>query len=226
MATTEELVDFVSDIIQDSSYTNATILKYLNRGLRQIAGGLFITYPDRTQVFSSPLPNLLTSDTVTTSTTLPYVAMPDDFGRNLITAISGDTDIRLTIMDSFAEFLTFYPTLDLSSSVTTVSIRGTRFYYQGIPTSADTITLHYYSTPTELEDDEDVPDCLPTHLQEELLINYAAMKIYDQIEDGIDGAKVNTESYTARFMKAMLDLEMSIEDMPIPVVFAADYAGY
>lgn len=224
MATTEELVDFVSDIIQDSSYTDATILKYINRGLRQIAGGLFITSPDRTQVFSSPLPNLLTSDTITTSLTLPYVTMPEDFGRNLIAAISSATNIRLTIIDSFAEFLNMYPTLNMSSSVINVAVRGTRLYYQGIPTSADTITLHYYSTPTELEDDEDVPDCLPTHLQEELLINYAAMKIYDQIEDGIDGAKVNTDSYTAKFMKAMIDLEMSIEDAPLPIVFAADYA--
>lgn len=223
MATAEELVDYVSDIIQDTSYSDATILGFINRGIRQIAGGIFIPYPDGTQVFSSPLPNLLTSDTVTTSTTNPYVDLPDDFGRGLLAVSSAATDTIVTIVESFAEFLNLFPTLDLSSSVTSVAIRGTRIYYQGIPTSADMLTLHYYSKPTALSDDDDEPDCLPTHLHEELLVNYAAMKIYDQIEDGIDGAKVNTTSYTARFNKAMLEMEMSIEDMPNSIQFASEY---
>lgn len=224
MATTSELVDFVSDAIQDTSFADATILKYINRGLRHIAGGMFITYPDRTQVFSSPLPNLLTSDTVTTSTSAAYVDLPDDFGRGLIAAISAATDTQLTIMESFSEFLSMFPTLDLSSSITTVAVRGSILYYQGIPTTADTVTLHYYSTPTDLSDDNDEPDCLPIHLHEELLVNYAAWKIFDLIEDGIDGRKINTESYSGKFMRAMLDLELSIEDTPIPIIFAAENA--
>jgi hypothetical protein len=223
MAITSDLVDYVADIIQDTSYVDATILKYINRGLRQIAGGIFITYPDRTQVFSSPLPNLLTSDTVATSTSAAYVALPDDFGRSLLAVSSAATDTLVTIVESFAEFLRMYPTLDMSSSVTAVAVRGTRLYYQGIPTTSDTLTLHYYSTPTELEDDDDEPDCLPTHLHEELLVNYAAMKIYDQIEDGVVTPKTNTDNYTVRFNKAMLDLEMSIEDQQIPITFVSDY---
>jgi hypothetical protein len=223
MAITSDLVDYVADIIQDTSYVDATILKYINRGLRQIAGGIFITYPDRTQVFSSPLPNLLTSDTVATSTSAAYVALPDDFGRSLLAVSSASTDTLVTIVESFAEFLRMYPTLDMSSSVTAVAVRGTRLYYQGIPTTSDTLTLHYYSTPTELEDDDDEPDCLPTHLHEELLVNYAAMKIYDQIEDGVVTPKTNTDNYTVRFNKAMLDLEMSIEDQQIPITFVSDY---
>jgi len=223
MTATSDLVDYVSDIIQDTSYSDATILKYINRGLKQIAGGMFITYPDRTQVFSSPLPNLLTSDTVTTSTSAAYVDLPDDFGRGLLAVSSAATDTLITIVESFAEFLSMYPTLDMSSSIVAVSVRGTRIYYQGIPTTADTLTLHYYSTPTELSDDDDAPDCLPSHLHEELLVNYAAMKIYDQIEDGIVSPKTNTEAYTVRFSKAMLDLELSIEDQPIPVTFISSY---
>jgi hypothetical protein len=223
MATTSDLVDYVADAIQDPSYLDATILKYINRGLKQIAGGLFITYPDRTQVFSSPLPNLLTSSTVATSTTLPYVSLPDDFGRNLIAVISAATGIYVCIEDSYAAFLSMYPSLNQSSSVTSVAVRGSRLYYQGIPTVSDTLTLHYYSVPDELEGASDVPDCLPSHLQEELLVNYAAMKIFDLIEDGIDGAKVNTQSYTAKFMSAMLNLEMSIEDTPISVAIGSEY---
>jgi len=222
MTTKADLVEFVSDIIQDSSYSDATILKYLNRGIRQIAGGVFLTYPDRTQVFSSALPNLLTSDTVSTDAN-PYVSLPTDFGRGLVAVASASADTLVTISESFAEFLDYYPTLDLSANVTMVAVRGTRLYYQGIPSASDTLTLHYYSTPTDLSLDADTPSCLPSHLHEELLVNYAAMKIYDQLEDGIDGAKVNTESYARRFNQAMLDLEASIEDAPRPVTFASEY---
>jgi len=219
MTTKADLVDFVSDVIQDESYVDATILAYINRGIRQIAGGMLISYPDRTQLLSSPLPNLLTSDDLTTDTTLPYVAMPSDFGRALVSVTSAATNSFVDIMSSFAEFLQFYPTLDSEANVNAVAVRGARLYYQGIPAVADTLTVHYYSTPTELVDDADIPTCLPTHLHEELLVNYAAMLIFDQIEDGIEGQKVNFQNCQMKFDRAMLSLESFNDNVPAPVVF-------
>jgi hypothetical protein len=63
------------------------------------------------------------------------------------------------------------------------------------------------------------PDGIPEFLHEDLLINYGAWKIFDQIEDGIDGQKVNTNYYKSLFMKAMIDLNATCDDYREPVQF-------
>ena len=150
MTTQALLVEGVKEIIQDTTFTSARILDYLNQGVRQIAGGLFIQYPDRTQVFTSPLPELLTDSDLTTSTTNPYIDMPSDYGRNLIALVSATNDIRIEVMGSLAELLNYYPELDKTYRVTGAAIRGKRLYYQGMPSTAETLTAFYYRTPYDM----------------------------------------------------------------------------
>lgn len=287
MATQTELIDEIENIVQDESYTELEILSFMNRCVRQISRGMLIYYPDRTQAFSNPLPDLLTSDTVTTSTSVAYVSMPSDFGRDLIGAV---TDNDLTIFSSYGEFLKYYPTLDNSGDVHSVAVRGSLLFYQGIPTTADDITLHYYrkpydmaslsgtgisfsSTTSKISDTAsklglfhvgqtiDItgtvsnntsiivtavatdgstlttsdtlvtesagtsfrlrsrPDGIPEFLHEDLLVNYAAWKIFDQIEEGTDGKKINSLNYKEMFMQAMLDLNAMCDDLREPIQF-------
>jgi hypothetical protein len=221
MATTNELVDLVSDIIQDSSYSDATILSYLNRGLRAIAGGVIVYYPDGSKALSSPLPNLATTSDITT-TTAAYVALPSDYSRELYAAVNSGTGVMLFIEDAFLAFLRKYPKLDRSSSVHEVSINGTSLYYQGIPSTAETITLYYHEAPTALTAGTGTPSCLPVHLQEDLLANYVAWKIYDQIEDGVEGQKINTMNYKTLFNEAMINLQEEITVLQGSVQFVPE----
>jgi hypothetical protein len=151
MTTQALLVEGVKEIIQDTTFTSARILDYLNQGVRQIAGGLFIQYPDRTQVFTSPLPELLTDSDLTTSTTNPYVDLPSDYGRNLIALVSATNDIRIEVMGSLAELLNYYPELDKTYRVTGAAIRGKRLYYQGMPSTAETLTAYYSRLPYDMK---------------------------------------------------------------------------
>jgi hypothetical protein len=150
MATQAKLIEGVKEVIQDSTFTSTRILDYINQGQRVVAGGVFITYPDRTQVISSPLPDLMVSDDLTTSITLPYIDMPSDYGRNLFFLSSETNDIEIELYESFTELLRIYPNLDDTNRVVAAAVRGGRLYYQGYPTTAETLAAHYHRKPYDM----------------------------------------------------------------------------
>ena len=151
MATQVKLIEGVKEIIQDSVFTSARILDYLNQAVRQIAGGMFIVYPNGTQIFSSPLPDLATNSNLTTSTTLPYISMPSDYGRNLFFLVSSTNEIEIILYDSYAEFMRAYPNLDATNRVIAAVVRGKLLYYQGYPSSAETLVAYYNRLPFDMD---------------------------------------------------------------------------
>lgn len=201
-----ELISAVSKIIQDASFTNSDIGTYINQAQLEIAGGMQSALGDW---ITPPLPKLLTIDTVTTDVDLAYVDLPIDFHRGLQFAASVN-GYEIDIADSFISFSEVYPLLNKSGSISEVCEFGGVLYYQGIPLVAEDITIHYYKEPTEMVSDDDEPSGIPTHLQRSLLVNHAAWKIYELIEDGLEGPGVNTQRYMQLFMNALKMLELSI----------------
>jgi len=150
MTTQAQIITGVKEIIQDSTFTSARILEYLNQGVRQIAGGIFIQYPDRTQIISSSLPDLSTNSELTTSITLPYISMPSDYGRNLFFLASSTNEIEIELYDSYAELLRIYPNLDDTNRVVAAAVRGKLLYYQGYPSTAETLVGYYHRIPNDM----------------------------------------------------------------------------
>ena len=206
MATVAELKSYVQRIIQDSSFDD-DIVGYLNQAQLEIAGGMQSALGDW---ITPVLPDLLTIDTITTSVDDAYVSMPSDFQRRL-QFVASAAGAEIDIEDDFIGFVETYPLLDQSGAITSVIEKGGKFYYQGIPTEAIDITIHYYRTPVDMSlDATDVPDGIPVHLQKELLVNHAAWKLFELIEDGIEGIGVNTQRYMELFYRALKVLELSI----------------
>lgn len=209
MATLSELKAFVQRILQDSSFDD-DIVDYLNQAQMEIAGGMQSALGNW---ITPPLPELLTIDTITTDTTAAYVSMPDNFQRELQFVASSD-GAEIDIEENFIVFSETYPLLDQSGSVTSVIEKGNSLYYQGIPTSETDLTIHYYRYPVDMALDSDEPDGIPKHLQKNLLVNHACWKIYELIEDGIEGPGSNTERYMNLFYQALKVLELTI---PYPI---------
>lgn len=205
MATFLKLKTIVDKIIQDDDLVE-NISTYLNQGVTEIAGGMLSAFGDR---ITPALPELFTIATVDTVTDAAYVAMPSIFQRDLQFVAKSD-GVEVDIANSFIEFSECYPLLDHSGPVVEVIEKGGQLYYQGIPTSADTLTLHFYRFPVEMTANSDVPDGIPEHLHIPLLVNYAAWKCYEKIEDGLEGDVVNTTKYMQLFMAALKTLEISI----------------
>ena len=205
MSTRLELETLVEEIIQDTSL-NSSINGCLNRAVNEIAGGMPSTVGS---FLTPPLPLLFSIDTVDTSTSAAFVSMPATFQRNL--QFAADSSGReITVFDSMIEFAEDYPLMDKAGRVDAAIEQGGNLYYQHIPSVAETLTLHFYRLPVTMSEDSHLPDGIPLHLQESLLVNYAAWQLYKLIEDDLDEPGINTARYKSFFDEALRTLELSI----------------
>lgn len=210
--TFETLISKVNVLVDDSSLF-ASLGDFINQGVLEIAGGI----PSLLDGIADPLPNILTPPipelftigTVTTSTTDPYATLPTNFQRELQLAVSS-TGSELDIEHSFIDFSETYPLLNKGGRISGVIAHGRKLYYQGIPTSSETITIHYYRKPVNMVNDDDTPDGIPEHLQIPLLVNFAVWKAYEHLEDGIEGETPNTIKFKNLFLEAMRTFELTL----------------
>lgn len=207
MATFAEIKNRVSMLVEDDSFVD-NYGDFINQGVAEISGGMQSTLGDW---ITPPLPDLLSIGSVDTATDAAYVAMPATFQRNLQLAVRS-TGQQVNIANSFIEFTETYPLLDKSGIISEVIEHGGRFYYQGIPTSSEAVTIHFYRKPVAMDDNNDLPDGIPLHLQISLLTNFAAWKAHELIEDGLEGETPNTQKFMGLFLSAMKTLELSIPD--------------
>ena len=205
MTTLSALIEIVETIIQDTSL-ESLIPTFLNQGQLEIAGGMDSAFGD---FITPPLPKLLTIGTVATATDAAYVAMPTTFQRDLVFA-AGSNNVEIDIGNSWVEFMESNPLLSRSGSIYEVIEQGDNLYYQGIPTTSETVTVHFYRKPVDMSGDDAVPDGIPASLQIPLLVNYACKELFNLIEDGIEDPQTNTRKHEALFARALKTLELSI----------------
>jgi hypothetical protein len=197
MATVAEMIEEVTDIVQDASFTDAAILALLNKGLTYIASRQL-------------LPDLEMAETVTTVIDANMVPLPDDFMRNLHHAQSVDPagyPIKVYLNPVF--LLRDYGAISISDPetwVTAVAQRGRDLLYARRPPVAQAIEIRYHRHPDALTWEEESPDCLPLFAHE-TLVHWVCYKIFNSIEDGIDGQKINTQHYMQLVQAGMVELE-------------------
>jgi hypothetical protein len=206
MATFLELQNLSTELIADSDVTATEVKGYINDCVNEIAGGMQSSLGD---FITPPLPDLFTIGTVDTVTDAAFVSMPATFQR-VLQFVSGSNGVEIDIDNSMIEFSEVYPLMDVSGVVREVIEHGGNIYYQGIPTSAETLTLHFYRLPVEMVADGDTPDGIPLHLQIPLIKNHVFYKIYEDIEDGIAGQAYNTKRYKKFFYDKLRVLELFI----------------
>ena len=200
-----ELIELVEIKILDSSYSQPMILGRLNKGMRRVAAMV-------------DLPLLKSSATIQTGTDA-YVALPSsevnafhvDKERALIFVASQGQDKEINIMESWIKFLQKYPQLDEAYDVYDVCVKAQNLYYQGIPSTADSLDIHFYRKPVTMKDGtNDEPDGVPDHLQEDLLVNFAAWDIFKEIEQDISGRTPETDKHRNLFAGAIAELKQFV----------------
>lgn len=157
-------------IIQDSTYTSTIVDTFINRALEAISGDPNVYLPD-----------LEDNDTVTTSTSVNYVALPSDYQKALFRCYSTTHNRHIRIYESAALLWRRYSYIDQGGAVTGVAVRGANLVYQRIPSSAETLRLHFYRVPTT-----DEVECLPDHLAYRLVVHWACHQIFSEIYEGDD----------------------------------------
>lgn len=229
MATMEALRNTIKRITRNKAYTDTDLLALMNNAINSIAGGMMFKYADGVQAMSPPLPDLMSSATLTTSTTVCYVALPTNFQRNLFMLLSATQGTRIhNLFPSFVDFLTYYPaagTNNLTCSVIAAARNVNLLWYQGVPTTSETLTVHYHRKPTPITEATitSEPDGLPSHMHEELVVNYCGMKIWKEIESGVGAGMVNTMKYEQWLEEALRDLDAFCPVQRESVVFSPDH---
>ena len=215
-------------IIQDASfYSEAT--SRINAAVTAIAAG--IRMPDgRT---SPPLPDLYDIQPVTTSTSLPYVAMPAVAGhvyqRALTMVVDGSgnqiSSPRGGDYYTFQLFMRQADRKDLAREgpVHVACLKGSNLYYQGIPSAETTLTLHYYRESVAMASGTMTPDGIPSQFAERLITHYVAKEIFGSyVEDGDNSQAVGYKYHTGRFFEAMMDFMDFLPEEGEPEYYGSD----
>lgn len=69
--------------------------------------------------------------------------------------------------------------------------------------------LRFYGAVTPLTKDSHVPLAIPENLQRKLLCSYACAELFEDIEDGIEGPKVNTDKHRGKYNTTLAELEIT-----------------
>jgi len=170
----------------------------------------------------------LTAETAGETVTIrsPCVALPSDYSRGLAYVASVSQGSRIKVYSSYHKLLRKYPLLDQVGDVLIVAIKGVYLYYQSMPGTAEALTLHYYRDPTAMSADDSEPDGIPSHLQDRLLVNYAAKEIIGLVEEAVKGRTLRSEKYEEKFQRAMADLVAFIGPEDIEPIYYDDDSGY
>jgi hypothetical protein len=209
MSTLSEIVAAIDDILQDPAYTEAKIVSRINASLQTVAAGVRMPNGE----VSPPLPDLYAWGTVSTSTTLPYVSLPANYQRKVFRLFDSSNNIFSTPRGgdfySFARFMQGVSNFNLAEtgSIYAVAIKGSRLYYQGIPTASTSIGLHYFRKPATLALDGDVPEGIPEHLAQDLLKHAVIKEIYGEIiEAGVSEPSRGMQYHTSKYFEVLTAL--------------------
>lgn len=217
MATLEELIVEVTRIIQDTSYTGTIQAGFLNQAQKEVAGD--------PRVF---LPDLETEKDVSTSTSVAYVSLPDTYQKNLTDCYNSSRHRHIKIYGSLEILQKRFSHLDQAGYISGVAIRGANLHYHRIPSTSETLALHFYRLPVDMDDDND-SDGIPAHLVRPLLVNHVCAGIFSEIEQDLQGKKINTIYHEAQFEKNMVKLIAFIGPVarqPVDMNMTLDFEEY
>jgi len=193
---TTELITNVQRAVKDGSFSESEILALLNEALLAVA-------------FEFCLPELEATEELSFLDGDDLADLPDDYHHDLWHIEPLTKTGKINIHTSLHSLQRIYQDTDAGSTIKDAAVDGFILNVRPILTEDQDVRVHYYRVPETLVlADPDAttavvansPEGIPIHLHGPLLVNYAAAKLFDIIEDGIDGNKNNTRRYEEKYM--------------------------
>lgn len=182
-----ELTKKVQNAVQDTSVASLeATTDWLNNALNDAAGRVDMGF-------------FRDSATVLTVLGQAFTTIPATYSHNLFFAANVTQKVQITVKNALTEILRAHPLLDKVGAVEVVVIEGGKLWYHGIPTTVETLTLRFYRKPAALILTRDVPEGIPAHLHEMVLVSYAAAQGWELIEQGMNEQKKNTLAYLQKY---------------------------
>jgi hypothetical protein len=191
---TELLIQRVARVIQDASFSDDDILAYINEGLAAVSGEV-------------PLPALEVETEVATDPLADNIALPTDFQTHLRFVYSQTRRRQVRILSNLVRLREVSPAIE-GGLVRRVAVSGGRLFYAPTPAEAEPLDLIYHAKPTPYEGLDDETDYIPVHIGHRILQAYACKEIYELIEDGVEGQKINTAKWEQKYVQQLQELIM------------------
>lgn len=173
----------LENLIQDNSFDSDTLNGYIDQSIVYAAANVDI-------------PELKGIDTVDTVPGQAYATLSGLTGgfSGKLRRVKDSNKNPISIASDLGLIMDVYPLMDEVGDVEVVALEGSTLWLQKSPAEAMTLTCLFYRNPATLSTDSAIPSDFPIHLHRQLFVHGSAWLVYDQIEDGIEGEKVNTKS--------------------------------
>jgi hypothetical protein len=190
---------------------------------KELQDEISILVDSGTQVLEDMIPDLI-NDAILNIANEPGIVLPalksiisiDSIPLQPYTNIPSDYDCRIKYASVNSQPVSYNNTLDdllnlesdlsLTVDITAIALEGTVLWYTRIPSSVTPITLLLYKNPDTLVDDTDSPDEIPFHLHRKTIIPYVAEHLFDMLEQGDEGNKVNTQVQKLKYSEGLQKL--------------------
>lgn len=200
----QELIDNAIDAVKPGSdgYDATWFLAKLNEFARRISSHRNIL-----------LPALDTEATVTAVASASSVNLPANYQRNLYSCqrVSDGQFVhvansRKSIIDGFGGV---YPTYTGSVDVVT-AVRPTLIYAPK-PVADEALTIRYYRIPSAITLSTDLLSLIPDGF-DDLPFHFLCWKAFERIEQGLEGAKVDTNHHMSIYLGMQDQLELHLRE--------------
>ncbi len=191
---TTALINRVALAIQDASFDDDAILGYINEGVEAVAGEV-------------PLPALETETTIDSVASQGFTELPEDFQTHLRYVYSNKTRRKITILSSLVRLREETPELE-GGLIKRCAVAGNLLYYAPAPAEEEELLIIYHAKPEEYANSTGEDAIIPSHIGPRILLAYACKEIYEFIEDGVDGQKVNVARWEQKYQEALEELKM------------------
>lgn len=188
----QDIISLVLDAIQDSSFTEDDVLRYINQCCLEIAA-------------SYDIPSLVADKRIDIPSGSISKSLPSSFSHKLFSAFNVTDKQKISIHNSLSELLARFPSGD-AGPIRDIAVSGSKLYLATSPQDACVIRVFFYSLPSELTP-SDEPSFIPAHLHYPILFNFACAQCFNLIEDGTDGAKINHNKYLSFYTASLIQLE-------------------
>jgi len=205
-----KLIERIASIIDDDFFDTDRISSQINEKIFEIAQGIEV--PGKVNI-TSPLTFLYATAELDLLSAVRFVALPSDYQRGVFNIHDSDAE-TFPAMVSFQKFIQKYPCLETGDILEACVVHGASLFYT--PSLDKTVTIHYYKAPDTLVNGTDELSCIPEHLQQRLIVNGVCKDIFAEIEDGLDGRKVNTEYHEKIFYQAVAALDRFLGEDGVP----------
>lgn len=198
--TGEDLIEEISFIIRDNSFTPEWIESKLNEGMRAIQSRVF-------------LPGLADGYAVlSTELSTNQIDLPDDFHSEIYSCRVDGNDTRILSKMAAGEVRAhLFPFEVAEGDIVAVAAQGTKLLYYLVPKVVTDIAIKYYRKAALITDSSDELDGYAGYYdcEEPLrkgLMAHVCRVAFNRLEDGFEAVKVNTTAHNQDFEVAVAEL--------------------